>query len=38
MCVNVGKHLSDMFHIDNGLKLGDDLSSLIFNFDLETAI
>ena len=29
----VGKHLSDMFPIRNGLKQGDVLSSLLFNFD-----
>ena len=45
MCLNetysrvwVGKHLSDMFPIKNGLKQGDDLSSLLFNFALEYAI
>jgi hypothetical protein len=39
MCVNetcsrvwVGKHLSDRFPIKNGLKQGDALSSLLFNF------
>jgi len=35
--VRVGKHLSDMFHIRNGLK-GDVLSSLFFNFALDYAI
>jgi hypothetical protein len=29
--VRVGKHLSDMFPIKNGLKKGDALSSLLFN-------
>ena len=45
MCLNetyrrgrVGKHLSDMFPIRNGLKQGDALSPLIFNFVLEYAI
>jgi hypothetical protein len=36
--VRVSKHLSDMFHIKNGLKQGDALSSLLFNFALEYAI
>ena len=36
--VRVGKNLSDMFPIRNGLKQGDDLSSLLFNFALEYAI
>jgi len=31
----VGKHLSDMFLIRNGLKEGDALSPLLFNFALE---
>jgi retron-type reverse transcriptase len=31
----VGKHLSDMFPIKNGLKQGDVLSPLLFNFALE---
>ena len=30
--VQVGKHLSDMFPIRNGLKQGDALSPLLFNF------
>ena len=45
MCVNetysrvrVGKHLSDMFLIRNGLKQGDALSPLFFNFALEYVI
>ena len=33
----VGKHLSDMFLIRNGLKEGDALSPLLFNFALEFA-
>jgi len=40
MCLNetystahVGKHLSDMFPIRNGLKQGDALSPFLFNFD-----
>jgi hypothetical protein len=36
--VQVGKHLSDMFPIKNGLKEGDALSPLLFNFALEYAI
>jgi len=36
--VRVGKHLSDMFPIRNGLKQGDALSLLPFNFVLEYAI
>ena len=36
--VRVGKNLSDMFPIRNGLKQGDALSSLLFNFALEYAI
>jgi len=34
----VGKNLSDMFPIINGLKKGDALSPLIFNFAFEYAI
>jgi len=34
----VGKHLSDMFPIRNGMKQGDALSLLLFNFALEYAI
>ena len=34
----VGKNFSDMFRIRNGLKQGDVLSPLLFNFALEYAI
>jgi len=36
--VQVGKNLSDMVPIRNGLKQGDALSSLLFNFALEYAV
>ena len=36
--VRVGKNLSEMFPITNGLKQGDALSQLLFNFALEYAI
>jgi len=36
--VRVGKNLSDMFSIRSGLKKGDALSPLLFNFALEYAI
>jgi len=36
--VRVGKYLSDRFAIKNGLKQGDVLTPLLFNFDLECAI
>ena len=36
--VRVGKNVSDMFPIRNGLKQGDALSTLLFNFALEYAI
>jgi hypothetical protein len=36
--VRIGKHLSDSFPIQNGLKKGDTLSPLLFNFALEYAI
>jgi hypothetical protein len=45
MCLNetyskvpIGKLLSDKFPIQNGLKQGDALSPLLFNFALEYAI
>jgi hypothetical protein len=34
----IGKHLSDSFLIQNGLKQGDAVSPLLFNFALEYAI
>jgi len=36
--VRVGKNLSDVFPIRNGLKHGNALSPLLFNFALEYAI
>ena len=36
--VRAGKNLSDKFPITNGLKQGDALSPLLFNFALEYAI
>jgi len=36
--VRVGKNLSDMFPIGNGLKQGDALSPLLFNYALDYAI
>jgi len=36
--VQVGKNLSDMFRVRNGLKQGDALSPLLFNFVLEYTI
>jgi retron-type reverse transcriptase len=36
--VRIGKHLSDSFPVQNGLKQGDALSPLLFNFALEYAI
>jgi hypothetical protein len=36
--VRIGKHLSDSFLIQKGLKQGDALSSLLFNFALEYAV
>jgi hypothetical protein len=35
--VHISKHLSDSFPIQNGLKQGDALSPLLFNFTLEYA-
>ena len=37
-CSTVSKHLSDMFPIRNGLKQGDALLPLLFNFALEYAL
>jgi hypothetical protein len=36
--VHIGKHFSDTFPIQNGLKQGDTLSPLLFTFALEYAI
>jgi hypothetical protein len=36
--VRIGKHLSDNFPIQHGLKQGDALTPLLFNFALEYAI
>jgi hypothetical protein len=36
--VHIGKHLFDMFPIQNGLKQGDTLSPLLFSFALDCAI
>ena len=36
--IRVGKNLSEMFPIRNGLKQGDAVSPLLFNFALEYAI
>jgi len=36
--VRLGKHLFDVFPLRNGLKQGDALSPLLFNFALEYAI
>jgi hypothetical protein len=36
--VHIGKHLSDSFPIQNGVKQGDALWPLFFNFVLEYAI
>jgi hypothetical protein len=45
MCLNetynkfrIGKHLSDSFLVQNDLKQGDVLSSLLFNFALEYTV
>jgi hypothetical protein len=34
----IGKHLSDTFPVQNGMKQGDALHPLLFNFALEYAI
>jgi hypothetical protein len=36
--VRIGKNLCDKFTVQNGLKQGDALSPLLFNFALEYAI
>jgi len=36
--VRIGNYLSSSFSIENGLKQGDALSPLLFNFALEYAI
>jgi hypothetical protein len=36
--VHIGKNMSDAFPIQKGLKQGDALSPLLFNFSLEYAI
>jgi hypothetical protein len=36
--VRIGKHLSDSFPIQNGLKQGDALMPMLFNFALEYII
>jgi hypothetical protein len=36
--VHIGKHLPDNFAIHNGLKQGNALSPLLFNFALEYAV
>jgi hypothetical protein len=36
--VRIGKHLSDTFPVQNGLKQGDALSPLLFKVALEYAI
>jgi hypothetical protein len=36
--VRIGKNLPDKFTIENGLKQGDALSQLLFNFALEYTI
>jgi hypothetical protein len=38
MCFHISKHLSDSFPIQNSLKQGEALSSLLFNFALGYAI
>jgi hypothetical protein len=36
--VRIGKNLSDEFSVQNGLKQGDALSPLLFNFSFENII
>jgi hypothetical protein len=36
--VHIGKHFSDSFPVQNGLKQGDALAPLLFNFALEYVI
>jgi hypothetical protein len=36
--IHVGKHMSDIFPIQNGLKQGDALAPLLFNCPLDCAI
>jgi hypothetical protein len=36
--VHIGKHLSDSFSVQNGLKQADALSPLLFNISLEYAL
>jgi hypothetical protein len=36
--VRIGKHLSDNFPVQNGIKQGDALSPLLLNYALEYAI
>jgi hypothetical protein len=36
--VQVGRHLSDIFSIKNGLKQGDALSPLLFTFALDNTL
>jgi hypothetical protein len=36
--IHIGKYLSDSFRIQNGLKQGDNISPLRFNFTLRYAI
>jgi hypothetical protein len=36
--VRIGNHMSDSFPVQNGLKQGDALTPLLFNFALEYAI
>jgi hypothetical protein len=36
--IHIGKHLSDTFPIQNGLKHGEALSPFIFNFPLQYAV